>query len=1241
MPTGFASGVMGLSMLSGMGAMGAMQSQALIKAGHTGFGAVPGMIANVSGQGGMMNLGFRGTAGAMAGGLGRQVGYGMMAGAARLDPTSYMLSMGQRGMHAGLSTGQSMFGTAKYARLAGASRAPLAFGYGGGMRAAAQTTMHAFRGQGVRAGLGMAARFGGSAMMGAGGAVAGAALPVAAAYGAYKGLEYTGQQMYQGYQDTMMGQSLMNDIGRQVAPGRSMQGEGAATGNMMREMSSAMGMEMQDVGRFAKQLSDQKVFQTTRSAKEFREKFKKVMGAVTEIAQISQSSIDDAVKAFGDLRQQGFYTTADIKAEAASRQAREMVTGTSAGVMSAIGGVGAQQARAMGMRGRFGSRHAQQTYTGVQMGLRSGRMSEEEIMEMGGPEQAALRLSQKQMGFLGTARGRAMIAYSMGEGGAPDPERLQRMLGGGMSIESLVTGAAGRGLGVLSQAGTRESKEQMMQYAGMGMVSMAAMQQKQLRGGASYEGIIRHMGTMGVGREEAKLMYSQAMQMPEQLKAEQRAKEDDEERRRADALRYKESWGQTFAREWSPVRKFGQEIGQQTAGAYRRGMERLTGGEVYSEGGDRELARQARREGTQLTLGRGMAERRTMFGLTSASGRLQQQRYSARGRSSFDMSDDDFQSALDEGRIVDLGESATAEFGRGIAAGGSMLANALTGGRTGVSGMESSERYALRSELEGEESAYGRGLSGGLTTKQQRALRASLMRGGGARESRWGGAATGAAALGAAGAVTGVGAVAGAVVGGIGGALLDTSGLAQARSANLGGAGGAGWTGSAGALAMNLGVAGWDMTGTLGKLQTQSDTFTLAQQAGLISKDTSFGDWTRSTSAADKAKIEGQVRAGLETAAAKGDESAKATLRQFPQRETGLLQTRDLQAMKDDFAGKMEASLTGRFGHWLGGVRGKGNQKSLASLLSKDSKARQAYSEYMESLSQGKADAIDKLDALAEAFPGGRDSDEFKAAKAQWEVVDGMSDDEKETFAKEWKSGEGSWLKQRALGAATHEDNRKLRGRLAKISAEDRKNNPAIAAFEEAMGMTGGKGGTLDPDARARAMHGLFGGILDDGISKQEIAMLDKLSPGAGKKFGGMVGDLMTAEGDLSGSTVDEFSRLLGAKGKEGRAGVEERLRRIRTMKGGEQKDAIMALLQETGTMDIESFGMGAVGGKSRRGVQESYIEANEKFVQAVMAFVAGMKDVPGAPKFAAADAKAKAEELMAADGGVDTGTDG
>jgi hypothetical protein len=314
---------------------------------------------------------------------------------------------------------------------------------------------------------------------------------------------------------------MLNQIS---VPGMAKENMGSGMADSMRQMSQDLGVSFEDVGRYAQQLDQQRVFQTAKDAKEFQTKFKSVMKAVKDIAKMTQSTVDDAMAMFSDLRQQGFYTTADIKAQAASTQAREMATGISGQTYSAIGQAGSQTARALGMRGRFGADLAQRSVAGVAMGVRSGAMNEEMVMEMGGTEAVGMRLAQQQMQFLGTARGRAIIAATMGQGGAPDMNRLGKFLGGGMTMESLVSTAAGRGLGVLQQAGTSAAKEEFMPYASMAMVQMAAAQQKQLYGRTDQAGTIRMLGTMGMGRNEAQLMYQQAMGMGDQMQQELAAK---------------------------------------------------------------------------------------------------------------------------------------------------------------------------------------------------------------------------------------------------------------------------------------------------------------------------------------------------------------------------------------------------------------------------------------------------------------------------------------------------------------------------------------------------------------------------------------------------------------------------------------------------------------------------------------------------------------------------------------------
>lgn len=235
---------------------------------------------------------------------------------------------------------------------------------------------------------------------------------------------------------------------------------------------------------------------------------------------MTQGTLDDAMGMFSSMRQSGFYSTADIKAQAAKNKAREMTTGISQETYGAVGQAGAQTARAYGMRGRYGAEMASRSVAGVSRAVRTGGISEEMVMEHGGVEAVGMNMAQKQMRFLGTSRGRAMIAQGMGKGGMPDADRMRGMMGGDMTLQGLVTGAAGRGLGVLGQAGSRESKEAAMPYAGAMMVKMAMLQNKQLGRGNTRGSLIGMMGTMGMGKDESSMMLAQLAEQGPQARAE-------------------------------------------------------------------------------------------------------------------------------------------------------------------------------------------------------------------------------------------------------------------------------------------------------------------------------------------------------------------------------------------------------------------------------------------------------------------------------------------------------------------------------------------------------------------------------------------------------------------------------------------------------------------------------------------------------------------------------------------------
>lgn len=507
----------------------------------------------------------------------------------------------------------------------------------------------------------------GTGAMGAMGAV-GLGTAIAApyaglAYGGYKAAEFATNNMWKGGQNYLAGQALANQIGGSVAPGQSMQGQGFAMGNMLRDISSSSGLGTDDVARIAKEMDAQKLFQTTRDMKEFREKFTTAMKAVKEIAQVTKSSIDDAVKMFGDLRAQGFYNTADVQSQAALTQARGVTSGLGYDTMNAVGAAGSGMARQRGLRGRFGSDLAGRNVSAVSGALRAGALNEEEIMEMGGVEAVGLRQSEQQMSFLSSPRGRAMIAAMMGSGGKPDPEKMRKMLGGNMTLETLVTSAAESGLGTLRQAGSRESKEAMMPYAGAAMIQMAMMQQQQMYGGVSKSGTIGMLGTMGLGRQEAEALLATTAQLPKQMRAEALEQQNQQNRLAYDEMSKQQSIsGRT--KEWSGgtarmFQQMGANLVGDVQGRYTRGMEALFGGREYT-GGDERLVRDALRSGGGKLERSGYAAETSIFG-NSVNGQLRENYYgSTSSRAQMEEKyggKEGLEKALKSGELISLGKS--------------------------------------------------------------------------------------------------------------------------------------------------------------------------------------------------------------------------------------------------------------------------------------------------------------------------------------------------------------------------------------------------------------------------------------------------------------------------------------------------------------------------------------------------------------------------------------------------------
>jgi hypothetical protein len=902
-------GLFGNTMQAYGGNAGAIQAGGALFGGNVagGLAAAPGMAYGAMGMVGMaapfLMAGMQGLPGARWSAA--RAGVTAMD---QLDPTTHLFRTAGAGWRAGFTHGGQVMG------LGGLSRQ--------GIGATFQAVRGAFAQQGMRAGLGLGARAMGAGAMGLAGGLAGAALPIGASMAIFGGLQAAGNQMRIGAQQGVYGQVLNNRMS--TAMGGQIGGASAGTtGRMMSDMARDLGVGMEDVGRYAQYLDSQKLFQTTRSAKEFRDKFQEVMKTVKEVSKITQETVEEALQTFTEIRRQGFYSPSDIKTEATSRQARASATGISTDMYSAIASSGAQTARRYGMRGRFGARLAQRNVAGVSMGLRAGTMSEEEIMEMGGVEAVGLRMSQQQMGFLSTARGRAMIAYSMGQGGGPDRGRLGNLLGGA-SIESIVTGAAGRGLGVLSASGGREARENFAPYAGMAMITMAAAQQQQLYGGADRRGIIRMLGTMGVGREEAELMLESELGRPAQMRAERAAESTalteaayQDRRSREGVVRGVKDWAySTYGR---GLQGFGARVAEDAGSAYRSTLTRLSRSEVYY-GGDEGLAREFVASGAGFGLRSGGGERRSLFGLRAGSAtRGARQRYRGLG-------------------TVDASGMTSEEISRRTGAGGDLIDmgveyQARTGGR-----------FMRRSDAAAYDAGRATGAEGegseGLA-RMRLALRAGE---GGSAVAREIGTQ-----FGQAGAL------------GIAGAFANVVTLPYVGTS----------------------LSALDASGNLQQVERESTLIAAAKMSGLVGNDFTVGDLRRMDPRA-RGELEGTVRRYLETAKSSGNRTESAAVARMLEGLSGRADSGDygaktLQEVRDTTERELKAAFKAE-GLGVSGSMG------LAETLATDGRARQAYTEYMRALTAGGDD--EAVLAAEEALEGVLDPRQMRAVTQQRRQVE-------------------------------------------------------------------------------------------------------------------------------------------------------------------------------------------------------------------------------------------------------------
>jgi hypothetical protein len=301
----------------------------------------------------------------------------------------------------------------------------------------------------------------------------------------------------------------------------------------------------EELGRLAQGMARMGMAQGVRDAKDFTDRFKKMLNSVKEIAKEMGTSLEEAQKVMGGLRQVGIFQPG--QAVAASRAIRQGAAagGLATSEVTGMMNVGAQFSRMIGGRGAAGAVAGANAITNLGVAQQLGIISEEDIYESTGLTGAEGRRAWTQQRLQGTAQflrsnfGRRLVASMAGERGQLDPASVARFAAGGVSTGETMRMAhegvrrAGGQAGFMRYEG--RMRGELMRQFGADLPVMAVrgwLEERNLlvnevrdRDMLGLQKVLRR-GGVRVGQVELEQMVEQARELPRIMAERRRSGEE-------------------------------------------------------------------------------------------------------------------------------------------------------------------------------------------------------------------------------------------------------------------------------------------------------------------------------------------------------------------------------------------------------------------------------------------------------------------------------------------------------------------------------------------------------------------------------------------------------------------------------------------------------------------------------------------------------------------------------------------
>jgi hypothetical protein len=339
----------------------------------------------------------------------------------------------------------------------------------------------------------------------------------------------TGAQEQAGINQALGGFNFQNSMSR-TGRGFSRQ-DAMAIGSMTRELQSIPEMmtSMSELTRIMDKMGQTGMMQGVRDAGEFSKRFRETIHTLRDVSKMMGSTMEEAMQAFQESKQSGFYSPQAIKQNIMQRQIVSGVTGMNQGQIAQMQAYGADVSHQFGGSKAGGARSITRIAGELGMANQMGLLSNDQLMEMTGAEGAegiqrlsgSLNDAGQRMGrsSLGTAMTLALGEVKDGRyTGGMDQDLVRRVRAGEIGKGELLSLAhkksAGRNAKLSFAAHRQRLTTEMVNSAGVQGISMELGEILGERGFDNPDALNLVMQRYGVGEEQANQIMGLMKQMP-------------------------------------------------------------------------------------------------------------------------------------------------------------------------------------------------------------------------------------------------------------------------------------------------------------------------------------------------------------------------------------------------------------------------------------------------------------------------------------------------------------------------------------------------------------------------------------------------------------------------------------------------------------------------------------------------------------------------------------------------------